>query len=109
MKLKVDWVESIALCKHAMNALQARIDNLLHRIENLQHFELALLKDFYDSFQESYDLYYFIYLGHILRGSHYHNEQLIDGKSKLVPYTTFLIEENIKVNTANNNRKYWKH
>jgi len=78
MSLVVDnWNDSIALCKHVLMELTDKVNVLKSLLDVFNESQQILKKyeEFYNSFQEAYDLYFFLYLGHFLRTEHYHKQK----------------------------------
>jgi hypothetical protein len=81
--------EAIAYCKYALDILKQRIDalnnTLIDVFSNIKKESDDSLfqkcKRFYKDFQESYDLYFFAYLGHWIREIHFNNQQWVRYKS----------------------------
>jgi hypothetical protein len=81
-----DFSISIEHCTYALNVLEQRIellDSLLGKINNnnKQKEQLFKCKEFYHKFQECYDLYFFVYLGHFIRKEHYQNQKSVHYKA----------------------------
>lgn len=72
---KLDCGISIDICKYALKILVQRVDSLQDQVNQMTHMKSTELfnqsQHFYFDFQETYDLYFFIYLGHFLRHSHH--------------------------------------
>jgi len=119
MSLVVDnWKDSIALCQHVLNELTDKVNVLKSSLDFFNESQQTLqqlkrYEEFYNSFQEAYDLYFFLYLGHFLRTEHYHkqkNETITDKTIKgLAPYEVFQYEKGKLNKIYSEGSKYWKH
>jgi len=115
-KFVVNWEESIAYCKHVLKQLNNRLEILQNSLEELNRCEeksqLQKYEEFYNSFQEAYDLYFFWYVGHFLRNEHHHKQltvpkehvPLLDGY-KIFRYRTPTSFDKDFVDGT----EYWKH
>ena len=74
-KIVVNWVESIANCNYVMMELKEKVRMLEESLDDIlitnDTKQLKKFEEFYASFQEAYDLYFFLYLGHFLRTEHH--------------------------------------
>ena len=120
MSVVVDnWSNSIALCKHVLKELTDKVNVLKSSLDyfnesHSQSLQLKKIEEFYNSFQEAYDLYFFLYLGHFLRTEHYHKQknEIITDKTflkGLAPYEVFQYEKGKLNKIYNEGTKYWKH
>jgi len=87
---KIDCGLPIEIGKYALDILVERVDSLQNALEEMKQFKptelFAKSQHFYYDFQESYDLYFFIYLGHFLRHSHYATQPYKRNPKNMVNY-----------------------
>ena len=94
-KIVVNWEESIAYCNHVLKQLNNRVETLQNSLAELKSCEeklqLQKYEEFYNSFQEAYDLYFFWYVGHFLRNEHHHKQLTVTKEhvALLVPYKVY--------------------
>ena len=110
-----NWGSSIALCTQLLIVLEKKVTLLRLTVDQFNDSIQPLKKyeEFYNSFQEAYDLYFFVYLGHFLRTEHYHrqkNEILNDNNFKvLYPYEVYQYQTGKLNKIYSKGTKYWKH
>jgi hypothetical protein len=73
--------------------------------------QLKKYEDFYNAFQEAYDLYFFWYLGHFLRSNHYDKKQTVLDKNKklLQTYSIYQYKKDSLEKEIVRGNNYWKH
>lgn len=80
-KIVVNWVESIACCNYVMIELKEKVRMLEESLDDILKTndtkQLKKFEEFYASFQEAYDLYFFLYLGHFLRTEHHYKQPTV--------------------------------
>jgi hypothetical protein len=75
---KIDYSESIAKLEYALDIMAVRIESLRSSAKKInEEPTLISCQNFYNDFQETYDLYFFTYLGHFLRTEHCFKEKHI--------------------------------
>jgi hypothetical protein len=116
MSLVENWGSSIALCQHLLIVFEKKVRLLQLTVDHFNDDSMQPFKkyeDFYNSFQEAYDLYFFLYLGHFLRAEHYHrqkNETLNDNNFKaLHPYKVYQYQKGKLTKILSEGNKFWKH
>jgi len=89
---KSDYSESIAKLQYALDIMAVRIKSLQSSAKEInKEPTLISCQNFYNDFQETYDLYLFTYLGHFLRDEHYFQEKFI--RTRVLQKYAFLSEK----------------
>ena len=114
-----NWSSSVDYCGHVLEQLEQRVrflnDTLQELEDQIKEFnevqQLKKYEDFYNAFQEAYDLYFFWYLGHFLRSNHYDKKQTVLDKNKklLQTYSIYQYKKDSLEKEIVRGNNYWKH
>lgn len=121
MDIVENWDVSIMYCNYVMSQLEQKVKCLNDSMMELEGMimegssneaqQLKKYEEFYNSFQEAYDLYFFLYLGHFLRSNHYDKKQTVleNHKNLLASYSIYQYKKASLDKHIVDGNNYWKH